>query len=425
MGRIDEQDFDEKRLARRQRRKRSQLIAYIILTVFVLAVLGGGAFGVHYLGSFAGKSKQSGDSAKESTTESTQEQVAVIETPEETVPEPEEMSQDDVLMEIVNSCIGDMTLEDKVASLFVITPEQLTGVETVVKAGSSTQESLSQYAVGGLVYSAKNIKSESQIAEMMKSTGDMSKYPLFTVIHEFSDDFSAITNSVGQLDMPEITDEETAYNAGATIAGAMFKYGFNMNLAPDMDITDTGVLGSDAEKAGIMAAAFSRGMSESGMSACAYDFPVSADTLAGMATDEITKEELIAGSYSVYKKAIEEGGLKAIMLSNVSLPQVVGDNTPVSLSNIMIQNEIRSELGFYGVVLTGALNEGAITEYYTSDQAAIAAIRAGADMIYLPEDFKAAYDGLLAAVQAGDITEERINESLTRIFRIKYANRVE
>ena len=425
MGRIDEQDFDEKRLARRQRRKRSQLIAYIILTVFVLAVLGGGAFGVHYLGSFAGKSKQSGDSAKESTTESTQEQVAVIETPEETVPEPEEMSQDDVLMEIVNSCIGDMTLEDKVASLFVITPEQLTGVETVVKAGSGTQESLSQYAVGGLVYSAKNIKSESQIAEMMKSTGDMSKYPLFTVIHEFSDDFSAITNSVGQLDMPEITDEETAYNAGATIAGAMFKYGFNMNLAPDMDITDTGVLGSDAEKAGIMAAAFSRGMSESGMSACAYDFPVSADTLAGMATDEITKEELIAGSYSVYKKAIEEGSLKAIMLSNVSLPQVVGDNTPVSLSNIMIQNEIRSELGFDGVVLTGALNEGAITEYYTSDQAAIAAIRAGADMIYLPEDFKAAYDGLLAAVQAGDITEERINESLTRIFRIKYANRVE
>ncbi len=425
MGRIDEQDFDEKRLARRQRRKRSQLIAYIILTVLVLAVLGGGAFGVHYLGSFAGKSKQSGDSAKESTTESTQEQVAVIETPEETVPEPEEMSQDDVLMEIVNSCIGDMTLEDKVASLFVITPEQLTGVETVVKAGSSTQESLSQYAVGGLVYSAKNIKSESQIAEMMKSTGDMSKYPLFTVIHEFSDDFSAITNSVGQLDMPEITDEETAYNAGATIAGAMFKYGFNMNLAPDMDITDTGVLGSDAEKAGIMAAAFSRGMSESGMSACAYDFPVSADTLAGMATDEITKEELIAGSYSVYKKAIEEGSLKAIMLSNVSLPQVVGDNTPVSLSNIMIQNEIRSELGFDGVVLTGALNEGAITEYYTSDQAAIAAIRAGADMIYLPEDFKAAYDGLLAAVQAGDITEERINESLTRIFRIKYANRVE
>ncbi len=425
MGRIDEQDFDEKRLARRQRRKRSQLIAYIILTVFILVILGAGAFGIHSLTNIA-KSRKTEKASSEGAAEgSSQEQVAVIETPEETVQAPEEMTTDDVLMEIVNTCIRDMTLEDKIASLFVVTPEQITGVETVVKAGSSTQDALSQYAVGGLMYAAKNIKSESQISEMMKSTAEMSKYPIFSMIHESGDSRSAITSSLGKLDMPEVTDEETAYNAGATIAGAMFKYGFNMDVAPDMDITEYGSFGTDAEKASVMANAFAKGLSESGMTACANDFPISADTSAGMATSDITKEELMEGSYVMYRKAIDEGGLGAIMLSNVSLPQVIGDNTPASLSNIIIQNEIRSEMGFDGVVFTGALDEPAITEYYTSDQAAIAAIKAGADIIYLPEDFKTAYEGLLSAVQAGDITEDRINESLTRIFKIKYANRVE
>ncbi|MBP3825183.1 MAG: beta-N-acetylhexosaminidase, partial [Butyrivibrio sp.] len=73
---------------------------------------------------------------------------------------------------------------------------------------------------------------------------------------------------------------------------------------------------------------------------------------------------------------------------------------------------------------TAPLNEKAVTEYYTSKDAAIAAIKAGADMIYIPENFEEAYAGLLAEVQDGNISEERINESLRRIYSIKYADRV-
>ena len=91
----------------------------------------------------------------------------------------------------------------------------------------------------------------------------------------------------------------------------------------------------------------------------------------------------------------------------------------------MITDLLRGELGFDGVIITDALNMGAITEEYTSEEAAVLAIQAGADMLLMPDDFVAAYNGLLAAVQEGTISEERIDESLRRIYRIKCADKLE
>ncbi len=91
----------------------------------------------------------------------------------------------------------------------------------------------------------------------------------------------------------------------------------------------------------------------------------------------------------------------------------------------MITEILRGQLGYQGIVITDAMNMSAITEYYTADQAAVMALQAGADMILMPEDFETAYNGVLEAVQNGTLTEERINESLKRIFRVKRRDRVE
>ena len=90
----------------------------------------------------------------------------------------------------------------------------------------------------------------------------------------------------------------------------------------------------------------------------------------------------------------------------------------------MISELLRSELGFNGVVITDAMNMAAITEYYGADEAAIRAFRAGADMVLMPENFETAYNGVIEAVKEGTISEERINNSLKRVFRIKYADSV-
>ena len=77
------------------------------------------------------------------------------------------------------------------------------------------------------------------------------------------------------------------------------------------------------------------------------------------------------------------------------------------------------------MVITDAMNMTAITDYYTADEAAIKALQAGADMILMPEDFKTAYQGVIDAVNDGTLTEDRINESLRRVYRIKYKDKVE
>ena len=91
----------------------------------------------------------------------------------------------------------------------------------------------------------------------------------------------------------------------------------------------------------------------------------------------------------------------------------------------MITNLLRGELGYNGIVITDAMDMSAITEYYDSGEAAVMALKAGADMVLMPEDFEAAYESVLTAVRDGVITEEQINESLRRIYRVKYRDRID
>ncbi len=423
MARLEEQDFDEKRLARRQRRKQSQLIAYITLAVTLIIIAAGIVTGIHFLRAAFNKAPAEAETVQQAVETQEEPQEIVIETPEET--QPQEMSQDDLLNEVVETCISEMPLEDKVAGLFIVTPEQLTGVATAVKAGSGTQEALGNYAVGGIVYSAKNIKSEEQIKEMLQATASMSKYPIFTAVFEEGSPSSSVTSSIGVDGVSEITDADTARSSAMAIGSALYQYGFNFDMAPDMGITEESLYGTDASAVRDITTSLVSGIQESGVSACAYAFPLKGDTSAAMATSDATKDQLVVNEYEVFKGAIDNGGVNAIMVSNISLPELIGDNTPASLSEKIIQEELRGTLGFGGIVITDSLSEGAVTEYYTPSEAAIAAVKSGADMLYLPQDFAQAYEGLLAEVKDGSISEERINESLRRIYRIKYSDRID
>ena len=109
----------------------------------------------------------------------------------------------------------------------------------------------------------------------------------------------------------------------------------------------------------------------------------------------------------------------AIMIAHISVPNILGNNTPCSLSKYMVTDVLRNQIGFDGLLLTDALEMKAITNEYSSGQAAVTAILAGNDIILMPENFYEAYDSVLNAVEEGVITEERINESLRRIVKAK------
>ena len=420
MSKFDEQDFDEKRLARRQKRKKSQITAFVILAVVILLLAGVAVFCVYSIRNLLGISG-SPQEAAEAASEASSEEV-VIETPDTIEPEAQEMSEEDILSEVVDGCVAELSIEDKVAGLFVVTPEQLTGVATAVKAGSGTQDALSKYAVGGVAYFAKNIKDEGQISEMLDATETMSKYPIFTFVSDEGKK-GAVTTNITVDGITDVTDTDTASSSATALGLALSSYGFNMNLAPSIDLSDAGLYGSDADKAGELVTAFSSGIKDSGVDVCVNSFPLKTDTSAGLTAVDKSKDDLSNGEYKLFSALIDKGIPSAVMMSNASFEKAVGDNTPASLSSAMIEDELRNGLGFDGVIITGPLNEASITEYYTSADAAVNAIKAGADMIYLPENFEEAYNGVLEAVNNGSIDESRLDESLKRIYRIKYANK--
>ena len=111
------------------------------------------------------------------------------------------------------------------------------------------------------------------------------------------------------------------------------------------------------------------------------------------------------------------------MVSHVQASGLTGDDDmPSSLSSVVIQDVLRDTLDFRGVVMTDALDDSAITNSYSSAEAAVAAVQAGADLLLSPEVYQEAYEGVLQAVTDGTITKERIRESMYRIYRVKYKN---
>lgn len=129
--------------------------------------------------------------------------------------------------------------------------------------------------------------------------------------------------------------------------------------------------------------------------------------------EELEQQELVP-----FQNAIENH-IAIIMAGHISVPNVTGDNTPSSLSKIMITDVLREKMGFDGIVITDALNMGAISQHYSSAEVSVKVIEAGGDMLLMPENFQEAYQGILEAVQNGTLTEERIDESVRRILKVK------
>ena len=427
MSEMDEQVLDQRRLERRQRRRRNQRIAYLILAG-VMAVTTALVFiTVYSLNRVFKFVKPNGGGDLVAAAEMSSEGV-VIESPEAfggDSAQTQEMSYDDLLDDSIDTIIEGMSLEDRVAGLFIVTPEQLTGVSTAVKAGSGTQEALMNYAVGGMAYFSKNIKNEEQITEMLDTTSSMSKYPVFTLVAEDGSKNGAISSNLGIDGVTDVTDSDSARDNAKAIGSAMYKYGFNFNISPVLDSSSSDKEEKDFNKVKDIAVSFSSGLKDAGMTSCLNAFPAKADTSRGKTEVEKSVSDLESSEYKVFEEAVKNDSVNAIMVTGASYPNVDGDDTPACLSEKMVTDQLRNHLGFDGIILTDALNTSAITKFYSADEAAVAAIKAGADMIYLPEDFKKAYEGVKKAVEAGTISEDRINESLRRIYKVKYAGRVD
>lgn len=448
MSDFELQNEEDKREFRRKRRVRNQILAYATLVLILLVVSVAGFFAIK-AGSavMAEKEQQKLEEEMSAQTIETMTQMSETEDEPETVIEEEtttveEYTDEELLDEIVDACISEMSLEDKVAGLFIVTPEALTGVDKAVRAGDGTKEALEKYPVGGLIYFKQNIQSKDQITQMLANTVSMSKYPIFLAVDEEGAKVARVADALGlekvysAADMGAAGDANNAYNTYKEIGTYLTEYGFNLNFAPVADVLtnpDNKAIGersfgSDPAVVSAMVASSVTALEEVGVTACMKHFPgqgdADGDTHKGLASSDRTLEEIKETELKPFAAGMEAGA-QMIMVGHFTVPAIDEDNTPASLSKKVITDLLREEMGYNGVVITDALNMSAISEYYDSSQACIMAFKAGADMVLMPEDFEAAYEDVLAAVKDGTISEARINDSLRRVYRIKYKGTID
>lgn len=343
----------------------------------------------------------------------------------------------------VDERIGAMTLEQKVAQLFIVTPEALVeGVSQVTQAGDMTREGVTAHPVGGIVYFAQNLLDPEQTTTMLANVkqfyADAGNVAPFIAVDEEGGTVVRVADNeaFGAQDVGDASalgsagDTEAAKRAAEQIADYLMPLGFNLDFAPVADVVDPlrsdtmGLrsLSSDAAVAADMVRAEVEGFRDKKMLCCAKHFPgigaAAGDSHEGAITIEATNEELETVDLVPFRAAIE-AGVPMIMVGHVSLPNIVGDSTPAPLSSAVVQGMLRDSLGYTGIIVTDSLSMGAITDYYTPAEAAVAALKAGCDIPLMPERFGEACQGVLNAVQAGELTEERLDESLIRILSAK------
>lgn len=418
---------------RRQKRKQDTKKATITFIAFLLIVvlLAVGIILVLNKFVFQGKEKKPAE-----PTEATESLIDTEEIEAPIVPVVDPLTQQ------AAEFVAGMTLEDKIAQLFVITPDALTGFSGVTAAGDTTKEAYNTRPVGGIVYMSENLQDTEQTTTMLTNMKaivlERTGLVPFLCVDEEGGTVARIAgnSSFGVSDVGDMSaigatgDPQNAYNAGTVIGGYLKTLGFNVDFAPVADVLtnpDNTVIGnrsfgSDSNMVAQMVTSELSGLTSQGVYGTVKHFPghggTTTDSHEGAASLDKSLEELMAEELVPFQSAIDAGA-SFMMVGHISASKVTGDDTPASLSQMMITDVLRNQMGYEGIVITDGMNMGAITDSYTADQAAVQAINAGVDMILMPQDYETAYNGVLEAVNGGTITEERINEAVTRIVKVK------
>ena len=355
-------------------------------------------------------------------------------TAEETVPEDPVDVQPTVLTdEPVEEKQPVMSLEDKLWQLFYVTVEDISGNEADTEMTEEFAANTDKYKVGGIIIFEKNAQEKIQLMKLLADLAISFDTPVFLGVDEEGGTVSRLSRSCDVTDNGNMSDIEGISQAravGERLGRELSGLGFNMDFAPVADVlvnphnTEIGKrsFGSDPVTVAQQVAAEVSGMRSRGVSPVLKHFPGHGSAVTnshnGVSISKRTLDQLRAEEFLPFIRGIEEGA-EFVMVSHLSFPEIVGDNTPSSLSPVIITDLLRGELGYDGIVITDALNMGAITEMYEPGEAEVLAIEAGADMLLMPADLDAAYEALLTAVENGRITEERIDESISRILSIK------
>ena len=334
---------------------------------------------------------------------------------------------------LVDETLAGMTLHEKVCQMMFVTPEELTGEDGVTVAGDATRQALENYPVGGIVYFAKNLERQDQVKEMIDNSQKYSSIGLFVATDEEGGVVNRLMDTVGTTYIGSMyyykdDGDETAYENAYTIANDMSALGFNLDFAPVADVwsnPDNTVIGEraysdDYAQAAELVGNAVKGFNDGGVMCTLKHFPGHGDTAEdshySSAYVHRTKEEIMADEMQPFRSGIEAGA-EFVMVGHLIVPDI--DEVPATLSYKIATGILRDELKFEGVAITDSFEMESIADNYSVDDAVVMSVKAGMDMILQPKDMASAVNSIEQAVADGELSEDRIDESVRRILTLK------
>ena len=348
-----------------------------------------------------------------------------------------------------------MTLREKVGQLFYVRPECLDTTihfnlpssvdassddirEIKLQAVNATMRGVNEkYPVGGIILYAHNIEDEAQLVAFIPQIRALKGSPLLCIDEEGGRVARIANNGNFDVEKFESTgaigatgDAQNAYHCANTIGTYLHRYGFDIDFAPVADVNtnpENIVIGArafsdDPQVAAPMVTGYLQGLKDAGITGCIKHFPghgdTQADTHYGYAQSLKTWDEMLACELITFKAGIQ-WGTQLIMTAHIAAPNVTGTDIPATMSPLILQDKLRGELGYQNIIVTDAMEMGAITLQYTNAEAAVGTLLAGADIVLGPQNFVAAFDAVVQAVQDGVLTEQRIDQSVRRVLKLK------
>ena len=338
-----------------------------------------------------------------------------------------------------------MTLEEKIGQMIMVWAHvQFLNVESPEYLKMLDEMRIDHVGgFGATIADEGGLLSRSQPLEAALLTNELqkeSKYPLL-----FAADFERglsmrladATDFPAAMAFGAAGDTELAHEFGRISAEESRAIGVQWNWFPVADVNsnpanpiiNTRSFGADPAQVGALVAAYIAGARSAGLLTTAKHFPGHGDTDTdshlGLARTTASADRLNTMELVPFRAAIA-AGVDSVMIGHISVPAIEPDpNRPGSISPLVVTDLLKKQLAFKGLVVTDALDMGALTRVFSGSDAdiagaeAVAAVLAGNDMVIIPGDLGGAYGGLLDAVKQGKIPEQRIDESVLKILRMK------
>lgn len=338
----------------------------------------------------------------------------------------------EIINDKVSRLLENMTIEEKIGQMIV-------GGFQSTEPDEHIKRMIKDYHMGGVILFDRNMDTPSQVAGLTNQLQDIAystdhQIPLSVGVDQEGGDIVRMkkyfSNIPSQQALGKEGDEEKIKQLAVRTGEQLKAMGFTINFAPVLDLSDSESrsFGRDPLKIGKYGSEVITGLVKGGVTATVKHFPGNgrSDVDPHKDTSSVEANQLDLENSDIYpfKKVIKEldNDDFFVMVTHIKYPAYDAKN-PASISSIIMQDLLRKQLGYTGIVVTDDLEMGAVNKYFTYEDLGAQAVASGADMLlvcHTEENQKKVFNGILNGVKTGKIKAERIDDAVQRILTYKY-----